>query len=139
MSGVRGVHGPQGAARPGPGASGARSGSFRLPDSGSTERAPAAAPVTGAMPLLAVQEAGDATERDRRARRRGEAMLADLSALQLAVLDGQDPGPILGRLEALAAGEAAADPRLADILDEIRLRAKVEAARRNIRLSLSQD
>jgi hypothetical protein len=66
-------------------------------------------------------------------------MLADLAALQLALLDGRDPAAILARLEALAAGEAAADPRLAEILAEVRLRAKVEAARRGIRQPPSQD
>jgi len=132
MSGVRGVGGPGGPARPG-GPAPARHGGFRLPDSASAGGAAGAASVTATNPLLALQETGDATERDRRARRRGEAMLADLSALQLALLEGRDPTAILGRLEALAAGEAAFDPRLAEILDEVRLRAKVEAARRSIR------
>lgn len=138
MSGVRGVGATGGPGRPGTAAP-ARHGGFRLPDPVSAERAPEAAPVTAAMPLLALQEAGDATERDRRARRRGEAILADLGALQLALLEGRDPASILGRLEALAAGEAAFDPRLAEILDEVRLRAKVEAARRGIRGAPSQD
>ena len=138
MSGVRGVGAAGGAGRPGAAAP-ARHGGFRLPDSVSPERAAEAAPVSAALPLLALQEAGDASERDRRARRRGEAILADLGALQLALLDGRDPGAILGRLEALAAGEAAADPRLAEILDEVRLRAKVEAARRSMPRAPSQD
>lgn len=132
MSGVRGVGGPGGPARPG-GPAPARHGGFRLPDSTGAGAAAGVASVTATNPLLALQEAGDATERDRRARRRGEAMLADLSALQLALLEGRDATAILGRLEALAAGEAAFDPRLAEILDEVRLRAKVEAARRSIR------
>lgn len=137
MSGVRGIGATGGAGRPGAAAP-ARHGGFRLPESASAERAVEAAPVTAAMPFLALQEAGDATERDRRARRRGDAMLADLGALQLALLEGRDPAAILGRLEELAAGEAASDPRLAEILDEVRLRAKVEAARRGIRRTPSQ-
>jgi hypothetical protein len=137
MSGVRGIGPTGGPGRPGTAAP-ARHGGFRLPDSASAGRSAEAAPVTAALPLLALQEAGDATERDRRARRRGEAMLADLGALQLALLEGRDPAAILGRLEALAAGEAAADPRLAEILDEVRLRTKVEAARRSIRRAPSQ-
>jgi hypothetical protein len=138
MSSVRGVGAAGGAGRPGA-APAARHGGFRLPESPAAVRAAEAAPVSAALPLLALQEAGDATERDRRARRRGEVMLADLGALQLALLEGRDPAAILGRLEALAAGEAAADPLLAEILDEIRLRAKVEAARRGIRRAPSHD
>ncbi|MCS6933324.1 MAG: hypothetical protein NZM27_14085 [Acetobacteraceae bacterium] len=137
MSGVRGIGAAGPAGRPAA-AGPARHAGFRLPESVGAEQAAAAAPVAAALSLLAVQEAGDATERDRRARRRGEAMLADLSALQVALLEGQDPSAILGRLESLAAGEAAADPRLAEILAEIRLRAKVEAARRGIRRLPSQ-
>jgi len=138
MSGVRGI-GAAGAAGRAGAAAPARHGGFRLPDSASAGRAAEAQPVSAALPLLAVQEAGDATERDRRARRRGEAMLAELGAVQLALLEGRDPAAILGRLESLAAGEAASDPRLAEILAEVRLRAKVEAARRGIRRAPSQD
>ncbi|MFN6953906.1 MAG: flagellar assembly protein FliX [Acetobacteraceae bacterium] len=138
MSGVRSIGAAAGAGRP-VGAAPARHGGFRLPEAAAAEHAAAAAPVSAALPLLALQEAGDAAERDRRARRRGEALLADLGALQLALLEGRDPAAILGRLEALAAGEAAADPHLAGILDEVRLRAKVEAARRGIRRPPSQD
>jgi hypothetical protein len=138
MSSVRGIGAAGAAGRPGV-ASPARHGGFRLSDPASAGRTADAAPVSAALPLLALQEVGDATERDRRARRRGEAMLAELGALQLALLEGRDPAAILGRLEALAAGEAASDPRLAEILAEVRLRAKVEAARRGIRRAPSQD
>jgi hypothetical protein len=137
VRGGRGIGAAGGAPRPA--AAPARHGGFRLPESPAAGRAAEAAPVAAALPLLALQEAGDAAERDGRARRRGEAMLADLAALQLALLDGRDPAAILARLEALAAGEAAADPRLAEILAEVRLRAKVEAARRGIRQPPSQD
>lgn len=130
MSGVRGVGAPAAAYR-GAGAAAAHGG-FRLPSATEASPSAAAAPVLGALPLLAVQEAGDALERDRRARRQAEAALGDLSALQLALLDGADPGEILARLEALRF-EAAADPALADIVAEVRLRVRIEAARRGIR------
>ena len=101
---------------------------------GETE-APAAA--TGAAPvgdvssLLALQEISDATERRRRAVKRGEDLLAGLDELRLGLLDGR-----LGR-ERLAdlartvreAHLASDDPRLEAALAEIELRAAVELAK----------
>jgi hypothetical protein len=127
MSSVRGIGGVASSYRPS--ATQGAQGGFRLPPAADSAPAAAAAPVGAALPLLALQEAGDAAERDRRARRSAEAALADLSALQLALLEGADPSAILARLEGLPFA-AAADPGLAAIVAEVRLRARIEAMRR---------
>jgi hypothetical protein len=135
MNGVRGVGGPTAAYRTASSAAG--QAVFRLPTAAESSAAASASPILGALPLLAVQEAGDALERDRRAWRQAETALEDLSALQLALLEDADPGDILARLDGLRL-EAAADPALAEIVAEVRLRARIEAARRSIRRPPSQ-
>ncbi|WP_255574955.1 flagellar assembly protein FliX [Caldovatus aquaticus] len=98
----------------------------------------AAGPV-GAPALLALQEQGDglspplaAAERDRRARRRGLALIGALRDLQLALLLGATGDTArLAELAALAEAksEAAADPALREAIAAIALRARVELAR----------
>jgi hypothetical protein len=79
--------------------------------------------------MLAVQEAADAEERDRRARRHGRLLLAELAALQRELLSGGDAS--LQHLAELAeAVPVAADPALAAVMRGIVLRARVEIARR---------
>ena len=83
--------------------------------------------------LLAAQETGPETVRDRAARRQGGLMLDLLRALQHAALsDRADPGDAtLTRLADLAAAVPMADdPRLGSIQQAIRVRAAVELARR---------
>jgi hypothetical protein len=87
--------------------------------------------------LLALQESAgeavDAAERDRHARTRGREVLAALASLQAAILGGGDPTAILQRLRTMTDGlPAAADPVLAAALSAIRLRARVELARRGL-------
>lgn len=103
--------------------------------------ASAARLATAAAPgaLLAIQEAAGAPsslasaaeERDRRARRRGAALIEALRDLQLALLQGAE-GDVarLADLAALAEGEVAADPVLREAIAAIVLRARVELARR---------
>lgn len=91
----------------------------------------AAAPMDSMAGLLAVQAAGDAVERRRRALRRGRGLLDGLDALKVALLSGSVPA---GQLESLrgqlrARSEAADDPALADLLAHIELRAEVELAK----------
>ena len=137
MVGVRGVSGGV-AAGQGRAVRGT-AGGFRL---GGT--AAGAAATQGTAPvqpigLLALQEFGSTTERDARARRRGQAMLQSLSGLQLALLD---TAVDLARLRALAAllpGEEAADPALAEVISAIRLRARVELARHGLDPAASPD
>jgi hypothetical protein len=86
---------------------------------------------------MALQGVEDATERKRRAIRRGRGLLDELDALRIAALEGVDDGGALQRLSR-AAGEASAaveDPDLAMVLTQIDLRAAVEVAKRDVRRS----
>ncbi len=94
--------------------------------------APGAAPaVPPSDALLSLQEVPDAVARHARARRHGEDLLDHLDELRLSLLMGRlSPG----RIEALARAVAVqrdqvSDPRLAQILEEIELRAAVELAK----------
>jgi len=132
MTTVNRVTGGQGAAR----THGTKSTSagFRLPSSGhEAADAGEVKTVTGVgatLGLLSVQALGDALESNARAKRNGMAALGDLRALQLALIEGRDPGALLERLERLPLSEAA-DPALREIIDEVRARVRVEAARRD--------
>ncbi|HUD51717.1 flagellar assembly protein FliX [Parvibaculum sp.] len=84
--------------------------------------------------LLALQEAsfvGDALNSPKRAIARGEQMLDMLDDIKLALLSGQVPQQKLSRLLMAVEGQKAhvADPGLANILDHIELRARVELAK----------
>lgn len=81
--------------------------------------------------LLAVQGADDALSSPRRAIQRGEQMLDMLDDIKVALLAGQVPQSKLQRLLRAVEGEQsrADDPRLAEILDHIELRARVELAK----------
>jgi hypothetical protein len=131
MTTVNRVLGGQGAAR----AQGTKSTSagFRLPPSGAVAadagEVKAVVGVGATLGLLGVQALGDALERDARAKRDGMTALGDLRALQLAMIEGKDLGAVLDRLERLPFSEAA-DPALREIIDEVRARVGVEAARR---------
>ncbi|HXQ50990.1 MAG TPA: flagellar assembly protein FliX [Stellaceae bacterium] len=97
--------------------------------------APAALTATGAMTavegLLSLQEISDGQGGRRRAIARGEDLLEALDELRHALLVGVLPRARLAALVRLA-GETAPlvdDPRLAEILSEIELRAAVELAK----------
>lgn len=108
-------------------------GGFAVP--ARTEAGPAAATssVAELSGLLLMQEAGGAEVRDREARRRGNAMLKGLAAVQRALLTGRDDLDALHQLRDLAEDEAdAADPGLLAALRATRLRAQVELARRGL-------
>jgi hypothetical protein len=84
--------------------------------------------------LLALQEAGgleDATSSPRRAMARGEQMLDILDDIKLSLLSGQLPEKKLNRLLHAVEDQQGRvrDPELADILDHIELRARVELAK----------
>lgn len=82
--------------------------------------------LAAAAPLLAV----GATPRDIAARRRGAALLAGLSALQRRLLGGAVSEQELARLPDLLEGEEGDDPALAEALQAIALRARIEWERR---------
>jgi len=103
---------------------------------GAGREAGGAVPALALDSLLALQESmgeavPDALERDRPAREHGCRLLAALNGLQRMVLGDGLSGPVLEQLRALADIEpAAADPALAATLGAIRLRVRVELARR---------
>jgi hypothetical protein len=82
--------------------------------------------------MLALQEMGAGSVRDREARRRGQGLLAALAALQRGLLAGGDDQDVLQRLADLASADPdyAEDKRLGAVLSAIVLRARVELARR---------
>jgi len=89
--------------------------------------------VAGVEALFALQET-DADARgnaDERARARGEEILNGLERLRLAILDGQIPEAMLRDIADRVAEQRGqlADPALAELLDEIDLRARVELAK----------
>jgi hypothetical protein len=84
--------------------------------------------------VLALQEAPDATTRNRarqRAKERGGLMLDHLEEIRLGLLTGTIPVAKLEQLGQLvrAKREQIDDPKLLEILDEIELRAAVELAK----------
>lgn len=115
----------------------ASSGWFQLPDAADQPVAaaggPAASAPVGLDTLLSMQEADADAVQDRAAKRHAGSMLAEMSALQRALLqgDGAVLSTTLDRLAGLARhAPASADPRLAAVVRAIALRAAVEAARR---------
>lgn len=92
------------------------------------------ASLTAVDMLLSLQEAGgagDALSAPRRAIARGEQMLDMLDDIKIALLAGQLPQAKLQRLVGAVEGQRlnVHDPELADILDHIELRARVELAK----------
>ena len=93
--------------------------------------APAEPPAVMLAGLLALQAEDCDESRDRQARRRGQDLLAELAALQRALLsEGGVPLEQLHSLERLVAeAPPVSDPRLREIIDAITLRVRVELAR----------
>lgn len=93
-----------------------------------------ARPAASIDALLSVQEMGDALEQQAKARQRADDILDRLDDLRHGLLMGSlDKHQIekLARLVRLKR-EAVTDPRLAEILDQIELRAEVELAKYSI-------
>ncbi|RYG12543.1 MAG: flagellar assembly regulator FliX [Caulobacteraceae bacterium] len=116
-------------------------GGFSVPGAGAA--APASAPaaasamsgVAGMNALMALQGVETATERRRRAVRRGSGLLDRLDELKLALLSGEAGEGALERLGRTLKEERPedADPALTSLLDQIDLRAAVELAKANLR------
>lgn len=81
--------------------------------------------------LLALQEVEDSTQRASRGRKRATDLLDKLEELRHCMLEGEIPADKLNALSRLVQSQRAAvdDPKLAEILDEIDLRAQVELAK----------
>lgn len=89
------------------------------------------APIAALDGLLSMQERDGESRGDQAARQHGEELLNLLARVRDGLLAGQMPAD---RLEALSRSVAnrralASDPRLASVLDDIRLRAEIELAK----------
>ncbi len=99
------------------------------------QRANALTPAVGASAvvtagLLGLSVEDDREERDRRARQRAGKLLAGLSRIQLALLNGRVDAAMMTQLADLAGlANEADDPALKGLVDSITLRVKVELAR----------
>jgi hypothetical protein len=112
-----------------------KSGEFsRLLDLGGSEDVRAAAAAVPLESLVKIQDVADQSEE--RPRQRGEDILAKLEELRLGLLEGSIPRERLDGLVRLCAEQRGkvADPRLAEILDEIDLRARVELAKLSVQI-----
>lgn len=90
-------------------------------------------PIRAMGGLVALQEVEDATTRRRKAIQRGNRILDQLEDLRLGILSGTLDPASLAELASTAASarEDVEDEQLAQILDEIQLRAEVELAKLN--------
>jgi hypothetical protein len=104
--------------------------SLKLDETAAAAPASAPQPVAGIAGLLALQEV-DEVGSDRAAAQRGDEILDRLDELRRGLLLGQIRPERLAQLARLArdASRQANDPRLAEILGEIELRAEVELAK----------
>jgi hypothetical protein len=127
---VNGI-GPAAPATRGPARTATRAAGFSVPE----QAAPAAAGSASASEvalagMLALQEADAGQVRDRAARRHATDVLAELAALQRALLLGEPDAATLRRLADLAgAVPEADDPGLRAAVAAVILRARVELAR----------
>lgn len=89
------------------------------------------APIAPVDALIAIQEVADATTGRRSAILRGRTMLDLLDDVRLGLLEGTIPASRLIALADTVRGkrDEVSDPRLAEVLDEIELRAAFEAAK----------
>lgn len=87
--------------------------------------------VTSVSALIGLQEVEDATERAAKGKKRGGQILTLLEELRLALISGTITKEQLLRLASMVQSERQNidDPHLAQILDDIDLRARVELAK----------
>lgn len=134
VDGPGGVRGPQNIRRTGrTEKSGSTNFSQHLQDDG----AGAAAGVTGLSgvsgisALLGIQEVDDATQRASKGKKRASQLLEQLDDVRMGLITGVLSKDQLVRLSNMVQSEkqSVEDPRLAEILDDIDLRARVELAK----------
>ncbi len=112
---------------------------FQLPEAGEAaatggdQVAPSAVGVTGLDAILALQSVDNPEDRSKRAVRHGHDLLDQLEALRADLLAGHvSPQRIGALLSLVRAQQGSDDPKLASLIDDIALRAKVELAKLNI-------
>lgn len=100
-------------------------------EAGSASTLSGSAPLSAVEALIALQEVSGESGGQGAARRRGEEMLDRLDEMRLGLLSGRLPAAAVERLADLVAAKRAevVDPRLAEVLDEIEVRAAVELAK----------
>jgi hypothetical protein len=88
-------------------------------------------PLAGVASVLALQEVDDATARASRGKKRAQEMLDKLEEIRLGLLSGDLPAQQIVELARTvkSARVQVDDPNLAQILDEVDLRAQVELAK----------
>jgi len=113
------------------GSAGASDFSKLLEEAGAAEGAAPSAGIQAVDAVFAAQEVDDRKGNARRARERAELMLDRLEDIRHGLLIGAIPKDRLQDLATAARSkrESIDDPRLAEILDEIELRARVELAK----------
>jgi hypothetical protein len=114
-------------------ASGTASGAFaaELNQGARAQGTAGSGPVETLEALLAIQEVPDATQSGRRAQRHAEDLLDRLEEVRNGLLAGALPRQKLDELARLVRlrRDQILDPRLAEVLDEIELRCRVELAK----------
>jgi hypothetical protein len=130
IQGPNGVGGPASSAKARRGASGTFSLNADTPTQSATGPT-GPRNIGGIDALLALQGVDDATERRRKAVKRGRGALDALDALKLGLLAGTLDAAALLRLKAAAAGltDPTGEPGLDTVLAEIALRVEVELAK----------
>lgn len=133
VTGPRGPASPQGQqpARAAGGFSLGGQGAAGVSGAGTAPAASAVGGLSGVSALMALQSVETATERRRRAVKRGGGLLDRLDELKLALLSGEDGGEALDRLARVMREERPDDDDagLKDVLDQIEVRASVELAK----------
>lgn len=98
---------------------------------GRASSAQSAAPAGALDGMIALQAAGDALERRKKAVRRGKGLLDILEQLKISILSGRISPHQLENLKSQlnSHSDSMEDPGLADVLAHIELRAAVELAK----------
>ena len=134
IEGPNKTSGPKGTSKAGPKKTGDDAFGSMVNDTEETDSAPAVSRPTsiGALDaLLSLQEADDSTEGAKKARKRASDLLDQLDQVRVGLLTGELPKSTLQHLANTIAShrDHVIDPKLAEILDDIDLRAQVELAK----------
>jgi hypothetical protein len=112
---------------------------FVVPSQGSSATTSSASSLAGMAgvqsldAILALQSVDNQEDRERRAVRHGHDLLDQLEALRADLLAGQiSPQRVNALLSLIRAKQAAENPELASLIDDIALRARVELAKLGI-------